>query len=506
MKTLHTQRARRSTLAVAVALALMVGAAGVYQHGFTLGTPAVAATATSPAPSSAAPATYTGFPDTAEIAARFGPSVVNISVTGDRKVASADNPDNGSQAPGDADSLQDFLREFQRRFGVPPPQSKVPVHGEGSGFIVRADGIILTNAHVVAGASDVRVKLSDRREFPAKVLGFDKLTDVAVLKIDAKGLPVANLATAKAPRVGEWVMAIGSPFGFENTVTAGVVSATRRSLPGDSFVPFIQTDVAINPGNSGGPLINMRGEVVGINSQIYSGTGGYQGLAFAIPIDLAMNIEAKILEGGQVHHARLGVTIQEVNQAMAEAFKLDRPTGALVSDVRRGGAADRAGIESGDVILSMNGQPIEVSGDLPALVVLAKPGDQASIDVWRHGSRRTLQARLDSDGEANAQMMPTSDSSAHAKSTPSTRLGLTLRQLSPDEMRESGQGAGLLIEGVTGPAERAGIRPGDRLIAIDGNEVSNSRQLAAATEKAGKVVAILVQRDNTRIYVPLRLG
>jgi len=257
----------------------------------------------------------------ATIVERYGAAVVNISVSGTRKVSATDGDDDDDDDGGG--DMRDFLRQFQHRFGELPPNLRMPVQGVGSGFIVRDDGVVLTNAHVVADAQEVLVKLTDRREFRAKVVGSDRATDVAVLKIDAKNLPTVHFA-AGAPRVGEWVMAIGSPFGFENSVTAGVVSATGRSLPGDGFVPFIQTDVAVNPGNSGGPLLNLRGEVVGINSQIYSRSGGYQGISFAIPVSVAQHVEQQLLAHGKVQHARLGVSVQEVNQTLAESFKLPR--------------------------------------------------------------------------------------------------------------------------------------------------------------------------------------
>jgi serine protease Do len=492
----------RCVAAIAWAAAASLLAAGCDGHGHAQAHPAEPTTAANP-PAMPVP---TGLPDIAGIAARFGPAVVNISVSGSRKVSTGaantpdDDADGASGAP-DEDAMRDFLRDFQQRFGALPPQMRMPVRGEGSGFIVRADGVILTNAHVVSGADEVVVKLTDRREFLAKVLGSDRLTDVAVLKIEAAGLPVVALAPPQPPRVGDWVMAIGSPFGFENSVTAGVVSAIRRSLPGDGFVPFIQTDVAINPGNSGGPLINMRGEVVGINSQIYSGTGGYQGLSFAIPIDLAQRIEQQVLGTGQVRHAKLGVGVQEVNQTLAEAFKLDKPAGALISEVEQGSAAERAGIESGDVVLAVNGHAIDLSGDLPAIVGAARPGDRLDIDVWRHGARRTVQARLD-DAKAPAASHP----SAAGAATQKGRLGLALRPLNADEKRQSGLAAGWMIEGVTGPAARAGALPGDLLLAIDGRPATDLAQLEAAAAVKSRAVAILVQRAGMKIYLPLRLS
>jgi serine protease Do len=502
---------RRSALALA-AIAFVAMATALAHERANAQTaqpvPVAATTASAPATASGAAGApiVAGLPDMAGIVTRFGPAVVNINVSGTRKVsttgsASGDEGDDSS-GESEADAMRDFLRGFQQRFGGLPPQLRLPVRGEGSGFIVRADGVILTNAHVVSGADEVVVKLTDRREFRAKVIGSDKVTDVAVLKIDAAALPVLALASTPA-RVGEWVLAIGSPFGFENTVTAGVVSAVRRSLPGDSFVPFIQTDVAINPGNSGGPLINMRGEVIGINAQIYSGTGGYQGLSFAIPIDLAQRIEQQILSTGKVRHARLGVGVQEMNQTLAEAFRLDKPVGALVSDVASGSAAERAGLESGDVVLAVNGRAVEYSGDLPVLIGLTQPGEQVRIDVWRRGEPRALQARLD---DADAKPARRAEDTSIDVHTPHGRLGLALRPLNPDERRQSGLTTGLVIEGVSGPAARAGVQPGDLLLAVDGLPVTSLAQLGMAANWSGRSVAILVQRAGTKIYVPLRLS
>jgi serine protease Do len=454
----------------------------------------------------------------AAIAARFAPIVVNISVTGTRKVSTAsdaapgaDDGADGAQGPDEADAIRDFLRNFQQRFGGLPPQLKLPVRGEGSGFIIRADGLILTNAHVVADADEVLVRLSDRREFRAKVLGSDRLTDIALLKIDASRLPAATLAAPTTTatlqaglqpiRVGEWVLAIGSPFGFESTVTVGVVSATRRSLPGNGWVSFIQTDAAINPGNSGGPLINMRGEVIGINSQIYSQTGGYQGLSFAIPIEVAQRIALEILATGKVRHARLGVSVQEVNQTLAEAFKLDKPAGALVTDVGPGSAAERAGLVSGDVILAVNGRAVELSGDLPATVGLALPGDAIELVVWHLGTRVTRHARLD-DAKP-----PLADATA-AVSSPKTapgRLGLSLRPLQPDEKRESGITAGLVVEAVAGASARAGLQVGDLLLAVDGRAVTSAEQASELVARSDRAAALLVQRGGSKLYVALRL-
>jgi serine protease Do len=448
-------------------------------------------------------------PDMAGIAARFAPTVVNISVTGSRRVSTASDPatgpgegDDAAPEPEESDGMRDFLRGFQQRFGGLPPQMRLPVHGEGSGFIVRADGLVLTNAHVVANADEVLVKLNDRREFHAKVLGSDKQTDIAVIKIEASNLPAASLVPPHPLRVGDWVLAIGSPFGFESTVTAGVISATRRSLPGEGWVSFIQTDAAINPGNSGGPLINMRGEVVGINSQIFSQTGGYQGLSFAIPIEVAQRIAQQIATTGTVRHARLGVAVQEVNQTLAEAFKLDKPAGALVTEVGKDSSAERAGVQSGDVVQSINGHPLQVSGDLPAMVGQAQPGDVLELKIWRHGERRSLQAHLD---DADKVVVKPAEAVAPSPATPTGRLGLGLRELQPDEKRESGLAEGLLVESVSGAAARAGLRAGDVLLAIDGQTMTSVEQVGATVPRSDTAAALLVQRGTAKRYVALRL-
>ncbi|MFO1336978.1 MAG: Do family serine endopeptidase [Burkholderiaceae bacterium] len=494
--------------------ALALGGVGYYEHSHATasGGAAVAlpqaATATAPAGTTPVAAAVAGaWPDLSSIVDRYGAAVVNISVTGTQKVADRtadDEDDDGSGAsPGDDEALRDFLRRFGvAPFGRPAPRGGVPMHGEGSGFIVQPDGVVLTNAHVVNGAQEVVVKLTDRREYRAKVLGVDKATDVAVLKIDAKNLPWVPLPEAANPRVGEWVLAIGSPFGFENSVTAGVVSATRRSLPGDGYVPFIQTDVAINPGNSGGPLFNTRGEVIGINSQIYSRSGGYQGLSFAIPIDVVQRVEKQILSGGNVRHARLGVSVQELNQTLAESFKLDKPAGALVASVDPGSAADQAGLQSGDVVLSFNGRPVDRSGDLSSLVGQALPGDRVDLEVWRQGERRVLHARLDDASQRGKTIAAAQPDSAD----PQARLGLALRPLQPDEKRQAHVGSGLLVEDVTGAAERAGVQPGDILLSIDGHPVASVTDAQARARAAGRSAALLVQRGNDKVYVPLRLG
>jgi len=436
-------------------------------------------------------------PDFSEIAARNSPAVVNISVTGSTKV-SADSSQAGTDDYG-TDPFFEFFRRFQGPQGGQRGRD-VPTHGLGSGFIVSPDGVIMTNAHVVRDAREVTVKLNDRREFRAKVLGSDLKTDIAVLKIDASNLPVVPLGHSNDLKVGEWVLAIGSPYGFDSTVTAGVVSAKGRSLPDDSNVPFIQTDVAVNPGNSGGPLFNTRGEVVGINSQIYSQTGGFQGLSFAIPIDLAGRIKDQIVATGKVEHAKLGVTVQEVNQGFADSFNLATPEGALVANVERGSPADKAGLKSGDVIRKMNGQRIIASGDLPAMVGVALPGDKINLDVWRDGKIVTLSATL---GNAADKVADVAENNGIAGKV---RLGLALRPLQSEEKREAGISAGLLVEDAGGAAANAGVQPGDVLLSVNGHPVNTVEQVREVVDKSAKSVALLIQRGPDKIFIPVRLG
>jgi len=493
---------KSSRLVMALAAAGVIGGAGVTAlHNVRGAYAAVPLVTSTVATNTGAPTS--GLPDFPAITAQNGPAVVNISVTGVRK--SSDDETQARSGPGASPFGDDPMQEFFRRFGqgqgqgMPAPRER-PVRGQGSGFIVSPDGIILTNAHVVRDATEVTVKLTDRREFTAKVLGSDAKTDVAVLKIEAKNLPTVTTGKIQDLRVGEWVLAIGAPFGFENSVTAGVVSAKGRSLPDDSAVPFIQTDVAVNPGNSGGPLFNTKGEVIGINSQIYSRTGGYQGLSFAIPIDLALKIKDQIVAHGKVEHARLGVTIQEVNQALADSFKLDRPEGALVSSVERGGPADKSGLKTGDIIRKVDGKLISSSGDLPAIISLAMPGDKVTLEVWRKGESQQIDARLGSASDP-AQKRAQADTQADQG-----RLGLALRPLQPREAQAAGTPDGLLVESVTGAAAKAGINPGDVILAINGTVVKDVEQVRAIVAKSDKSVALLIQRDGDKIFVPIRLG
>lgn len=436
------------------------------------------------------PASVGRLPSFSAIVEGSGPAVVNISVTQDLAKARA------QRAPQIAPD--DPMFEFFRRFGMPIPEGKAPMHGQGSGFIVSADGIILTNAHVVDGASEVKVKLTDRREFQAKVLGVDSLTDVAVLKIDAHDLPVVRIGKPDGLKVGAWVVAIGSPFGFENSVTAGIVSAKARSLPDDARVPFIQTDVAVNPGNSGGPLLDLNGNVVGINSQIYSRTGGYMGLSFAIPIDLAMKVKDELVAHGKVSHGRIGVSIQEVNQALADSFGLDSPHGALVSSVEPGSPADKAGLKTGDVILSLDGQPIARIGDLTARVAARKPGDQARLGLWRKGAEREVEITV---GE-----MPMEKVALGRAGGEHSKLGVVVRPLASDERKAAKVDGGLVVEDVNGAAERAGIQPGDIILSANGDPVKSVEALRAKVSKSDKNVALLVQRDGNRLFIPVQVG
>jgi serine protease Do len=392
------------------------------------------------------------------------------------------------------------MAPYFKRFRPPRPPGGTPVRSQGSGFIVGSEGIILTNAHVVQGAHTVSVKLTDRREFDAKVIGSDPSTDVAVLKIEASQLPTVTLGSSRSLQVGEWVLAIGSPFGFENSVTAGVVSAKGRALPDDSFVPFIQTDVAVNPGNSGGPLFNTRGEVVGINSQIVSQSGGYQGLSFAIPIEVASKVQAQITTGGRARHARLGVAIQEVNQAMADSFRLDKPEGALVSDIDRASPAEASGLKVGDVIRRFNGEPIVASADLSAQIGQSVPGEQVKLEVWRAGRAEQLAVTL---GDAGTRQ---SDPGQAEAMDATGKLGLSLRPLQAAEQRQAGTQGGLLVEQAGGASARAGVAPGDVLLAINGTPLLSVDQARGMVARAGRSVALLILRGKDRIFIPVRLG
>lgn len=412
----------------------------------------------------------------------------------------------------DDDEQRGVLEELFRRL-FPNPQDNPGFRGEGaslgSGFIISADGYILTNAHVIEGADEILVRLADKREFHAQVVGADVRSDVALLRIDAQDLPVVRLASANHLQVGEWVLAIGSPFGFDQSVTAGIVSAKGRSLPDENFVPFIQTDVAINPGNSGGPLFNLSGEVVGMNSQIYSQTGGFMGLSFAIPIDVAMDVQAQLREYGQVRRGRIGVVVQEVTQAIASSFALPEAAGALISDLEPDGPAALAGLRSGDVITSFNGVAVRSSNDLPRIVAGCRPGTLVNVDLVRDAQAMTVEVEV---GEWQTLEKPQQPAGSEPQNLPGNSLGLAVKMPSEEQRRVRAVESGLLIERVSGPAAQADIRPGDVLLAMvvggakhELDSVEQFEQLSAGLS-SGQTVSVLVARVGAQLYVALKAG
>ena len=431
-------------------------------------------------------------PNYRAIVAQNRNSVVGITIEGEMKVSSQPSSPFGGGGDGDDNPLSQFFRQ------MPHPQNR-PIHAQGSGFIVSSDGLILTNAHVVEGAKEVTVKLIDHREFKAKVLGSDKTSDIAVLKIDAKSLPTVRLGNSDKLGVGDYVLAIGAPFGLEETATAGIVSATGRSLPGDGAVPFIQTDAAVNPGNSGGPLFDASGAVVGINSQIYTNSGGYQGVSFAVPINLAQGIEQQIVKTGKVEHGRLGIQIQNVNQSLAQSFKLSSPAGALVAQVEPDSAAARAGIKAGDVIQKYDGNPIADAGQLSVQVNATAPGEKATLDIVRDGKPMTLTATIGAASSATVAMNG-------AAGQDGSHLGMRLRPLTPDERSQVGVSGGLVVEESSGRAADAGIQQGDVVLSVNGTPVDSVSQLRDLVQKHGDQVALLIQRGDSRIFVPVGLG
>ena len=441
-------------------------------------------------------------PDFTDLVEKNGPAVVNISTT----QGGARNP-LAQQMPNVPED--DPFFEFFRRFAPNTPGQPREFQSQslGSGFVITADGYIMTNAHVVQSADEITVRLTDKREFKAKVIGSDRRTDVALIKIDATGLPVVIFGDPGRLKVGEWVVAIGSPFGFDNTVTKGIVSAKGRSLPQENFVPFIQTDVAVNPGNSGGPLFNMRGEVVGINSQIYSRTGGFMGLSFAIPIDVANDIAQQLRTAGKVTRGRIGVVIQPVTKELADGFGLPKPQGALVNSVEKGGPADKAGIEAGDVILRFDGKPIGASEDLPRVVGGTKPGSRVTAQVWRNKASREVQVmvtELQDDpraarGGGRGQKPP--------PAAAPTVYGMSLTDLTDAQKKEFKVEVGVLVGEVQGAAARAGVRKGDVILAVNNQDVKSVEafnQMMAQFDK-GRIVAMLVRRGGNSLYVPFRL-
>jgi len=446
-------------------------------------------------------------PDFTELVERVSPSVVNIRTT-ERRAA------NGGASPHEMDPN---IEEFFRRFGIPMPNRPDPRRGPrgddeeprqrgvGSGFILSADGFIMTNAHVVDGAEEVIVTLTDKRELKARIIGTDRRTDIAVVKVEASGLPFVKIGDVNRLKVGEWVMAIGSPFGLENTVTAGIVSAKQRDT-GD-YLPFIQTDVAINPGNSGGPLLNMRGEVVGINSQIYSRSGGFMGISFAIPIDEAQRVAEQLRSGGRVIRGRIGVTIAPVTKEVAETIGLGAPRGALVQNVEKDGPADKAGVEAGDIITKVDGKMVDKSGDLPRIVGSTKPGSKAALQVFRRGSTKELSVTV---AEFEPEQRPQRRAGAQpgpAQPPTKTVLGITATDLTDAQKRELRVRGGVRVEAVEGPAARAGLREGDVILALGNADITDSKQFAATAaelEKAGKNVSALVRRGDGASWLVIR--
>lgn len=392
----------------------------------------------------------------------------------------------------------------QRFFFGPGPGPRQPMAGQGSGFVISEDGYLLTNAHVVDGADRVTVRLSDRREFPAEVIGLDEQSDVALLKIDAEELPSVRIGDSEAIDIGDWVLAIGSPFGFERSATQGIVSATGRSLPDGTYVPFIQTDAAVNPGNSGGPLFNLDGEVIGINSQIYSRTGGYQGLSFAIPINLAMDVVEQLKTRGYVSRGWLGVSIQDLDQSLAESFGLERPAGALVSEVVSDSPAAEAGLQPGDVIVRYDGRELERSGDLPPLVGSTPVGETARLTVLRDGEAREIAVAI---GELGGNEAPAELAAAEQDGV---RLGVTVAGLDAEQRRRLELDQGVLVRDVQpgSPAAEAGIQPGDVILSFNHQPVGSVDQLAERVETApaGKPSVVLIMRENGRLFLPVRLS
>jgi len=435
-------------------------------------------------------------PDFTTLVEKQGASVVNISTTQLAQSSQMISP----LPPGVPEG--DPLAEFFRRFGSPMPREQ-ETHSLGSGFIISADGYILTNSHVVESADKITVRLTDQREFKAKVIGADRRTDVALLKIEATGLPKVTQGDPTLLKVGEWVLAIGSPFGFDSSVTAGIVSGKGRSLQQENFVPFIQTDVAINPGNSGGPLFNMKGEVVGINSQIYSRSGGYMGLSFAIPIDVAMEVVNQLKVSGKVTRGRIGVVIQEVTKELAESFGLHKSAGALISAVEKGGPADKAGIQASDVILKFDGKPVAASKDLPRMVAGTQPGNKVVVQLWRKGETKELNLVV---GEMPGDGKVVRASKGESSNEQIARLGIAVIELNEEQKKQLQIEGGLLIDEVRGNV-RSELQRGDIILALGNTPIVSVEQLNGVLKAIpkGRNVALLVRRGDTASYIAIKL-
>lgn len=443
-----------------------------------------------------------GLPDFTVLVERYGPAVVNISTKQSALYGPQDFGD--EDALGEDSPLYDFFRRF---FGEEGP---LPEDGEngrslGSGFILSPDGYVLTNSHVIQAADEIIVRTSDRREFVAKVIGADERSDMALLKVDGTDLPAVEIGSAADLKVGEWVLAIGSPFGFEHSATAGIVSAKGRSLPTEDYVPFIQTDVAINPGNSGGPLFSLDGKVVGVNSQIYSRTGGFMGLSFAIPIDVAMDVVAQLKEKGRVSRGWLGILIQDVTRELAETFGMRHPRGALVAQVLPDSPAAAAGLRAGDIVLAFNGKEVATSSNLPPMVGAAKVGTEAMLTVLRDAESIELPVMLSELPDEEAFTV----APGQVEQAAADRLGLVVADLSADERERMGlEDRGVIVEGVeSGPAQRGGIRAGDVIISFDGEPVPDTRRFRQLLDavQPGDSVAVLVQRGDGRMFYPIRI-
>lgn len=451
-------------------------------------------------------------PDFTELAEKQGPAVVNISITQNMRAESA--------APFPGFNGDEQMQEFFKRFGIPLPGQIPGPNGQapgqngaqpefksqslGSGFIISSDGYILTNAHVVADADEVIVKLFDKREYKAKIIGADKRTDIALVKIEATGLPKVTTGDPNKLKVGEWVAAIGSPFGLENTMTAGIVSAKGRALPQENFVPFIQTDVAINPGNSGGPLFNLAGEVVGVNSQIYSRSGGSMGLSFSIPIDVAIDVSNQLKANGRVNRGWLGIVIQELSKDLAESFGMKNTNGALVAAVEKNGPADKGGLQAGDVIIKFDGKVIVASTDLPRAVGASKPGKTVAVDVLRKGSEKTLNILVGDMPTDPSEIVPSAKPAAKPELN---RIGLLLKEATPQQRKKLNGKNGLLVIDAQGAVAQAGVRRGDVILGLNNTEVQSLEQFnkQLASFAVGKTVALLVLRGENTLYVPVKI-
>lgn len=462
------------------------------------------------APQSAAAASAANLPDFTDLVDKVGPAVVNIRTTSHVQQGVVGL----SPGLGDGD-MSEFFRRF---FGIPLPQPGKPNSprggeqdpsdseqsgGVGSGFILSADGYVMTNAHVVDDADTIYVTLTDKRELKAKLIGVDERTDVALVKINAANLPAVTIGDSNKVRVGEWVVAIGSPFGLDNTVTAGIVSAKGRDT-GD-YLPFIQTDVAVNPGNSGGPLIDMQGEVIGINSQIYSRTGGFMGISFAIPIDEAMRVADQLKANGRVVRGRIAVAIGEVTKDVSDSLGLPKAQGALVSSVEAEGPADKAGVQPGDIILTFNGRNVDTATDLPRMVGETKPGTRATLTIWRKGQTKDLSvvvAEMQSDKATRAQ----TDRRALPHERTSNQLGLAISNLSPEQLKSMNLKGGVQVDGLQGPAARAGLQRGDIILRIGDTDIVNAKQFESVVQRLDpqKTVALLVRRGDNTQFVPVR--